>query len=110
MTDVITWHLQDNRVQYLSTDLNGWSAAIWDYGSHPDRPPHPPGQPFSWSVSPSLALTDGPEREGYACDLGEAQRFAEQHLREVASKPAPRDEFLAALIQTMSPPERMTDG
>jgi hypothetical protein len=103
MADPITWHLQDNRLQHLSSDLNGWSAQIWDYGSHPSRLPHLGVDPFNWSVSPSMALVDAAEREGYAPTLAEAQRVAERHLRELAAKPAPRDEFLAALAQAMPP-------
>jgi hypothetical protein len=101
MTDTITWHLQDNTLQHLSSDLNGWSAAIWDFGSHPSKPPHPDGKPFNWSVSPSMAFTDGADREGYAATLADAQREAERHLRQISTEPAPRDAFLAAVAEAM---------
>lgn len=101
MDEPITWHKQDNDLQYLSNDLTGWSAQIWNFGSHPINPPHPAGQPFNWSISPSMMLTDGPDREGYSATLADAQADAERHLRELAARPAPRDEALAAYAETM---------
>jgi hypothetical protein len=104
VTDAITWHPQDNDLQHLSSTLNGWYVQIWDFGSHPDRPPHPAGKPFAWSVSPAMYLTDGGDREGHASTLEAAKAEAEQHLRELAVNPAPHDEALAAIAEAMPRP------
>jgi hypothetical protein len=101
MTEPVTWHLQDNHLQHISNDLNGWSAQIWDFGSHPSSPPHPDGKPFNWSVSPSMALADSADREGYTATLDEAKYWAELHLQQISAEPAPRDDFLVAFAKAM---------
>lgn len=95
MAEQITWEQQGPFE--VATILNGWAATIWDYGSHPDRPPHPDGKPFNWAIRPAITF-DPYDREGYAATLDDAKRDADENLRELAVKPAEQDEELAALI------------
>lgn len=84
----ITWH-EAGPHEVVAT-LNGWAAAIWDFGSHPAQPPHPEGRPFNWGVRPRMSF-DPYDREGFAASLELAKAEAERALRELAAQPAPQD-------------------
>ncbi|GAA4522437.1 hypothetical protein GCM10023191_101650 [Actinoallomurus oryzae] len=108
----VSWHHDEDGhgLTWHSTSLNGWGATIWDYGSHPDNPPHPEGQPFRWGVRPTMTFADY-DREGHATDLETAKGIAEQNLRELAVEPATQDEDLAtALAQILPAPTAGDEG
>lgn len=104
----VTWHHDEDGITWHSTSLNGWGATVWDFGSHPDNPPHPDGQPFWWGVRPTMTFADH-DREGHAADLETAKQLAEQNLRELAAEPAAQDEDLVTLLAQILPPPTTAD-